>query len=141
MIVGRLCLERKDICMGIISVMFKKRRNLCILPFVHLASQANGSVQLCCRVLKILNEQSSGRPLSFGVDSLDRIWNGPEMRKVCLDMLQGKKLPECQNCWSEENQGRQSKRIRENKKFEHLRKTLLKRRNTIMALCLCLPLP
>ena len=39
------------------------------------------------------------------------------MREVRTKMLNGEKLPECQNCWDEEKYGKKSKRIRMNKKF------------------------
>lgn len=90
-------------------------QNICIIPFIHLASRADGVVQLCCRALKILG--TSEKPLSLGRHSLDEIWNGPEMRQIRLSMLKGEKLPECQNCWSEEKNRKRSKRVKENKKF------------------------
>ena len=62
----------------------------------------------------------------FGKNSLQEIWNGSDMRKVRTKMLNGEKLPECQNCWDEEEHGKKSKRIRMNKKFFQTYKHRLK---------------
>ncbi|MCZ0931936.1 MAG: twitch domain-containing radical SAM protein [Oligoflexia bacterium] len=90
-------------------------KNICIIPFVHIASRADGAVHLCCRSLKVLEESS--KPLSLGANSLDEIWNGSEIKAVRLSMLKGRKLPECRNCWNEEKNGKKSKRIKENNSF------------------------
>ena len=101
-------------------------QNACIIPFIHLASRADGAVQLCCRSLKILRESSdTAKPLSLGHHSLEEIWNGSEMREIRLSMLKGKKLLECQNCWDEEKHGKRSKRIKENQKFLQSSRPLL----------------
>ena len=90
-------------------------KNICIVPFVHIASRADGYAHLCCRSLKVLEESS--KPLSLGINSLNEIWNGSEMKAIRLSMLKGKKLPECRNCWDEEKNGKKSKRIKENNSF------------------------
>lgn len=53
----------------------------------------------------------------FGTDSFQEIWNGYDMRNVRVKMLNGEKLPECQDCWDEEADGQESMRLKENRRF------------------------
>ncbi len=91
-------------------------QNLCVIPFIHLTSKPNGAARLCCFSKKYIKGEN-GKQLFLGKDSLEKIWNGHEMRNVRINMLNGKKLSECQNCWNEEDSGKESKRIRENRRF------------------------
>ena len=91
-------------------------KSFCIIPFIHLTSKPNGAVRLCCFSKKYIKDKD-GKQLFFGKDSFEKIWNGHEMRNIRISMLNGKKLSECQNCWDEEKNGKESKRIRENRRF------------------------
>ena len=109
-------------------------KNLCIVPFIHIASRADGAVQLCCRSPKTLKDTKKN--LSLGSNSLEEIWNGTDMKAVRLSMLKGEKLPECQNCWVEEQNKKTSKRIKENHRFlktNYHRLSLAKKNNGFLA--------
>ena len=51
--------------------------------------------------------------------SLQDIWNGPEMRKLRLNMLEDKKSPECRRCYELEENGVWTLRNSSNANFEH----------------------
>jgi MoaA/NifB/PqqE/SkfB family radical SAM enzyme len=49
---------------------------------------------------------------------LKEIWEDPYFIKIRKSFDNGEKDPACKKCWEEEDAGRDSKRIRDNKKFE-----------------------
>jgi len=91
-------------------------KNLCIIPFIHLTSKPDGRLRLCCFSSKYIKDKK-GQYLNLGQHSFQEVWNGEDMRSVRLKMLKGEKLPECQNCWNEEAQKKESKRLRDNNRF------------------------
>ena len=91
-------------------------KNLCIVPFVHLSSKPSGQARICC-FSKDYITNSAGEKLSLGKESFDNIWNSHFLRDIRMNMLKGKKIEGCNNCWNEEKMGKQSKRIKENKKY------------------------
>jgi len=104
-------------------------KNFCILPFIHLATNTNGTARLCCKSsthLPIVD--ASGKPYTVDKHSLDEIFNSEYMNTVRKRILDDEKLDECAVCFREEdmyydNQENKypSKRRRENQKW--LRKT------------------
>lgn len=87
-----------------------EKRNLCIIPFLHLTSKPDGNVRLCCFSSKNLKG-------NLGTDSLENIWNSSEIKEIRNRMLNNEKLPECKNCWKEEAAGKVSRRVRSNSNF------------------------
>jgi MoaA/NifB/PqqE/SkfB family radical SAM enzyme len=107
----------------------------CVLPWLHLASHPHGGVTLCCNANHENNISSSrnfsalsnDNPNSTAGDinlnltdhSVDELLNSDSFKQVRLEMLDGIKPHPCLRCYKEESYGIESKRVRENKIYQH----------------------
>ena len=89
-----------------------KPYNLCWKPWVHMATNSNGDVKLCC----IAQNDSN---LNLNDMSIDEVWNSDYYRKIRLDMLNGIQVPSCETCWKEEALGIESHRMISNRGYEN----------------------
>jgi MoaA/NifB/PqqE/SkfB family radical SAM enzyme len=89
---------------------------LCILPWTHLAAFPEGNVRLCCVATDDVKQD--GVPLSLQSDSLEDIWNSPYMRGVRRDMLAGKFVKDCANCYRQEKSLGESLRTINNQRWQ-----------------------
>ena len=72
-------------------------------PFTGLATREDGAVKVCCR----------SAPIGFiQDDSLENLWNGPVMRQVREQVLNGERPEVCKPCFDLEDQGVESLRQR-----------------------------
>jgi len=88
-------------------------KTFCMMPWVHMHLWPAGYTYPCCMsdpALPVGNTQDQ---------SLQDIWNGPEMRKIRLNMLQDKKSPECRRCYELEENGINTLRNSSNENFKH----------------------
>jgi hypothetical protein len=88
----------------------------CVHPWIHLRLQSTGEGQVCCRYRT--NISKDGAPLSLRSHSFDAIWNADEMRNVRRDMVAGKRVSGCAECYQEEDAGGVSMRTRDNTAWE-----------------------
>jgi hypothetical protein len=88
----------------------------CVHPWIHLRLQSTGEGQVCCRYRT--NISKDGAPLSLRSHSFDAIWNSDEMRNVRRDMVAGKRVSGCAECYQEEDAGGVSMRTRDNSAWE-----------------------
>jgi MoaA/NifB/PqqE/SkfB family radical SAM enzyme len=72
-------------------------------PFTGLATREDGSVKVCCRSHPIGQIQES---------SLEEIWNNDAMKRIRRQVLNNERPPECEPCFSLEDQGVESLRQR-----------------------------
>jgi MoaA/NifB/PqqE/SkfB family radical SAM enzyme len=72
-------------------------------PFTGLATREDGAIQVCCRSHPIGNIQCQ---------SLEDIWNNKTMIRIREQVLTDKRPPECEPCFSLEDQGVESLRQR-----------------------------
>jgi radical SAM protein with 4Fe4S-binding SPASM domain len=82
------------------------------MPWVSVQITSEGLVRPCC---------VSDYRYAFGSiknSSLEKIWNGEEIKKFRLDLLNGKKLDTCQNCHYNESLGKSSLRQYTNQKYK-----------------------
>ena len=101
------------------SKLYKKvKDSFCVLPFSHLATNPDGGVTTCCESM----HYAKGYNLNY--HNFKDILNSKDFEEVRQSMLQGKKHPSCNFCYEREKQGLDSKRLRENKKFNFSEKTL-----------------
>ena len=91
-------------------------KDLCIPPFMRLSSKPDGKARICCFTQSVLKD-SAKKPLRFGDHSLQEIWNGSHIRIIRQKMLEEKRLSICRACFDEEAAGKESKRLRENRRF------------------------
>ena len=75
----------------------------CMHPFTGLATREDGAIKVCCRSHPIGNIQEN---------SLEEIWNGDTMKRIRKQVLSGYRPPECEPCFSLEDQGVESLRLR-----------------------------
>lgn len=72
-------------------------------PFTGLATREDGAIQVCCR----------SHPIGWiQHESLEEVWNNDNMRRIRRQVLNGERPPECEPCFSLEDQGVESLRQR-----------------------------
>ena len=75
----------------------------CMHPFTGLATREDGAITACCR----------SHPIGFiDKDNLETIWNNDTMRRLRKQVLSNERPPECEPCFSLEDQGVESLRQR-----------------------------
>ena len=72
-------------------------------PFTGLATREDGAIQVCCRSHPISNIQH---------ETLEQAWNNENMQRIRRQVLKGERPPECEPCFSLEDQGVESLRQR-----------------------------
>lgn len=82
----------------------------CILPFVGVETTPLGNVRPCCLALYDVVDEL-GNKYNLTQHTLSDAFNSRYMQNMRQAMLDGEKPAACQRCWSEEDAGRQSKRI------------------------------
>lgn len=96
------------------EIKSKTSSTFCSLPWTHLHVSVTGQVQLCC-VSKSLGH--------IWQNDLETIWNGDQIKRIRLQLLNNEKPKECSNCFFKEDVLKQ----------ESLRKSdLVKRYNEIV---------
>lgn len=85
---------------------------ICLLPWIHLEADPNGQARPCC--------MWKGRGVGdFNTQSIDDVWQGPQMQQLRAEFLAGKQPKGCDNCWSAERAGYNSKRLNDAGRFAH----------------------
>ena len=80
--------------------------SFCILPWIHMATYTSGHALLCC--------VAKASPQNLNKKNVSEIWNSEEWRNARKDLLDGKKIPQCDYCWKEEAAGIRSHRFNQN---------------------------
>ena len=89
---------------------------LCIHPWSHLNITPSGNIRLCCHHRSSKTTNDSDSESYFGNlkdNSIEEIFNGPDMKRVRQQMLKGEAPPECIKCDRIERMPAQSPRQRE----------------------------
>ncbi len=85
----------------------------CIMPWVHLHTWPNGNVYPCCLA-------DSDHPLGNLKDNtLEEIWNSTDLKKIRVELLDGKKPEVCKRCYMQEDMGSSSFRVSSNNQWQH----------------------
>lgn len=79
-------------------------KSLCALPFLHIMGNPDGKVKLCCLSKDNINA-------NLGHDKIETFFNSDYMKNVRKEMINGNRIPECTNCYLEEDAGGNSQRI------------------------------
>jgi MoaA/NifB/PqqE/SkfB family radical SAM enzyme len=85
--------------------LLKNNKVFCILPWVSMYIRADSKVHVCCKSSEIIGDCSQ--------QSLEEIWNNPSIKKIRKDMLDGKYIDSCQNCYFLENNLKKRDSIRQ----------------------------
>lgn len=97
----------------------KLPQNFCILPWTAMEVQPNGTVKPCCMYKDTLKDQN-GQEYLIHQNSIDDIMNSDELNEIKQRFLSGTQPRGCHRCWMEEFSGKESKRVRDNQKYQHL---------------------
>jgi len=81
---------------------FKYNQSLCAFPWIHNYSGPRYARQLCCTAKPDMPELTGTNEEEY--------MNSPTMKQIRLDMLEGKKIDACSNCYYREEAGMSSMR-------------------------------
>jgi len=84
----------------------------CVYPFIHLATLTNGNIVPCCMgsiTTAKLDENSSIRD----------VWNSTELKDIRIKMLNNQQVPNCSQCYKDEENGVSSHRIQSNEFYNN----------------------
>ena len=81
------------------SDKLKNSKHFCMMPWIHLHMWPAGTTYPCCM-------SDPAHPVGdTQTQSLQEIWNGPEMRELRMNMLQDTPSKECRRCYELEENG------------------------------------
>tara|TARA_X000001036_G_scaffold438945_1_gene488243 strand:+ start:1596 stop:2855 length:1260 start_codon:yes stop_codon:yes gene_type:complete len=93
------------------------KKNLCMLPWVHLHTWPNGTVYPCC--VTPMNYKAG----NLNDNTLEEVYNSDLMKEIRVKMINEERHDACSRCWLQEDQGGMSMRHRANKswtEYEHM---------------------
>lgn len=93
--------------------LLDKSTKFCMLPWIHLHVAPDGDVYPCCHSMNI-NSVGSSR-----THTLEQVWNGQELKKIRVNMLNESASSACRRCYEQEQSGFFSGRKSANKHFGH----------------------
>ena len=88
----------------------------CVNAYMNLSIHPTGGVRPCCMSDKFLTTDAGENSLDKA--SINDFWFSQSRKDFAKDLESGKRIPECKACWQEEDAGKDSKRIRDNKEYE-----------------------
>lgn len=79
----------------------------CVLPFMHLATNASGKYRVCCNSTPGKNHitDSDGNPMKLDQHDINQVWNTEYYQKIRSQLIKGERPEICQRCFSEEDAG------------------------------------
>lgn len=96
----------------------KNKDTWCVNPYMNLSIHPSGVVKPCCMSQKKFISDSGNMHLNKA--SILEFWNSLDRQKMIDDINNGIKIPDCNSCWKEEEAGKESKRLRDNKSYKDL---------------------
>ncbi|MGH9441368.1 MAG: twitch domain-containing radical SAM protein [Thermoanaerobaculia bacterium] len=93
-------------------------KTACIIPWSTLVIGTDGRASFCCDVPAPLTVD--GRMGSVYRDSLDDLWNAPELVQLRSAMARGERPAACRLCWDREAAGGASRRLLTNAGYRQL---------------------
>jgi hypothetical protein len=94
-------------------------KSLCLYPFVQLSTIPSGFIRPCCYYTEFIADGAEGRRMNVNRNSIASVWNSPEVRRIRTEMLAGRKLIGCGQCYQEDRVGTTSLRLRSFKEWGH----------------------
>ena len=85
----------------------------CVNPYMNLSIHPKGIVKTCCMSTRELVTDSGKTTINTA--SILEFWNSKDRQHMINDLNNGIKISDCKACWQEEDAGKESKRIRDNK--------------------------
>jgi MoaA/NifB/PqqE/SkfB family radical SAM enzyme len=102
-------------------------KTFCVLPWMHLATNASGNLRVCCNSIPGKNfiTKDDGIPYKIFRDNLEEAWNSPDYVKIRKQLLAGDRPSMCERCFREEDAGIRSARQSWNEKWQEDREYTL----------------
>ena len=85
----------------------------CVNPYINLSIHPKGIVKTCCMSTRELVTDLGETTINNA--SILEFWNSNDRQHMIDSLNNGIKIPDCKACWQEEDAGKESKRIRDNK--------------------------
>jgi MoaA/NifB/PqqE/SkfB family radical SAM enzyme len=89
----------------------------CVNPWSHVRLESDGQAQVCC-IFRGGIIAEDGSPMSLQRHSMEEIWNSDAMRGIRRDMVEGRSIAGCNQCYKDEARGGHSMRMRDNANWE-----------------------
>ena len=95
-------------------------KTFCILPWMHLATNASGNLRVCCNSTPGKNfiRRPDGSAYKLHRDDLEEAWNSEVYKTIRQQMLDGERPEMCTRCFREEDAGVRSARQAWNDKWK-----------------------
>lgn len=95
-------------------------KTFCVLPWMHLATNASGNLRVCCNSTPGKNfiTKEDGKPYKLHKDDLQEAWNSEVYQTIRKQMLNGERPEMCERCFREEDVGIKSSRQAWNEKWQ-----------------------
>lgn len=95
-------------------------KTFCVLPWMHLATNASGNLRVCCNSTPGKNfiTKPDGKPYKLNRDNLEEAWNSETYTTIRKQLLNNKRPDMCQRCFREEDAGVRSSRQAWNDKWQ-----------------------
>jgi len=97
--------------------MKENNDTFCVNPYLNLSVHPSGVVKACCMSDKSYTTDRGNKTLN--TESILNFWNSKDRQRMIEDLNNGIKISECSACWKEEDSGKESKRIRDNKIYKN----------------------
>jgi MoaA/NifB/PqqE/SkfB family radical SAM enzyme len=88
----------------------------CVNPYMNLSVHSVGKIKPCCMSTQYYKTDTGNANLANS--SIIEFWNSGDRKKLINDLSNGIKVSGCNSCWKEEDAGKESKRIRDNKSYQ-----------------------
>ena len=84
----------------------------CVLPFMHLATNASGNFRVCCNSTPGENQilDADGKSTNLSKDDIEEVWNSDFYKDIRQQFLDNKRPTICARCFEEEDAGVKSAR-------------------------------
>ena len=92
----------------------KNKQSWCVNAVHGMSGNNDGSTKMCCMI-----KSNYGKGRKLGKDSILENFNNPEAISIRENLDNGIRDPACSLCWAEEDGGRDSKRVRDNNRYNH----------------------
>lgn len=95
-------------------------KTFCVLPWMHLATNASGNLRVCCNSTPGKNfvTKEDGKPYKLNRDNLEEAWNSDVYSTIRKQMLSDERPDMCVRCFREEEVGIKSARQSWNSKWQ-----------------------
>lgn len=90
----------------------KNKHSWCVNAYHAISGMNDGTTKICCM------HRPEEHDMTLGNSSIESIMNKKEFKKIRKALQKGIRHEGCKLCWQEEDAGRQSKRLRDNERYE-----------------------